>query len=57
MAGKATSVYLTVSNRATHSTEFHRVFFTQQDLKKYVATDEFKAQWPTEQFYVTKETY
>ena len=57
MAGKATSVYLTVSNRVTHSTEFHRVFFTQQDLNKYVATDEFKAQWPTEQFYVTKETY
>jgi len=57
MAGKATSVYLTVSNKTTHKTEFHKVFFNMTGLNQYVATDEFKAQWPTEVYYITKEVY
>ena len=57
MAGKATSVYLTVSNKSTHKTEFHKVFFNMNGLNQFVSTDEFKAQWPTEVYYITKETY
>ena len=57
MAGKATSVYLTVSNKNTHKTEFHKVFFNMTGLNQFVGTDEFKAQWPTEVYYITKEVY
>jgi hypothetical protein len=57
MAGKATSVYLTVSNKTTHKTEFHKVFFNMSGLNQFVATDEFKALWPETEFYITKETY
>ena len=57
MAGKATSVYLTVSNKLTHKTEFHKVFFNMNGLNQFVSTDEFKAQWPTTEFYITKEIY
>lgn len=57
MAGKATSVYLTVSDRATHKTAFHRVFFNATELNKFTSTDEFKAKYPTEVYYITKEVY
>jgi hypothetical protein len=57
MAGKATSVYLTVSDKLTHKTAFHKVFFNMSGLNQYVATDEFKALWPDSEFYITKEVY
>jgi hypothetical protein len=57
MAGKATSVYLTVSNKTTHKTEFHKVFFNMSGLNQFVSTDEFKAQWPTTEYDIIKETY
>ena len=57
MAGKATSVYLTVSNKTTHKTAFHKQFFNMSGLNQFVATDEFKALWPDTEFYITKETY
>jgi len=57
MAGKATSVYLTVSVKETHKTAFHKQFFNMNGLNTYVATEEFKEKYPTEQFYITKETY
>jgi hypothetical protein len=57
MAGKATSVYLTVSNKGTHKTAFHKQFFNMSGLNQFVATDEFKALWPDTEFYITKETY
>jgi hypothetical protein len=57
MAGKATSVYLTVSLKGTHATIFHKQFFDMNGLKKYVATEEFIAKYPTTEFYITKETY
>ena len=56
-AGRATSVYLTVSDRATHKTAFHRVFFNATELNKFIGTDEFKAKYPTETYYITKEVY
>jgi hypothetical protein len=57
MAGKATSVYLTVSVKATHTTAFHKQFFNMNCLNQYVATEEFIAKYPKEEFYITKETY
>jgi hypothetical protein len=57
MAGKATSVYLTVSNKTTHKTAFHKVFFNMSGLNQFISTDEFKALWPDSEFYITKETY
>ena len=57
MAGKATSVYLTVSDKTTHKTAFHKQFFNMNGLKEYIDTEEFKAKYPTTEFYVTKETY
>ena len=57
MAGKATSVYLTVSVKATHTTAFHKQFFNMNGLNQYVITEEFIAKYPKEEFYITKETY
>jgi hypothetical protein len=57
MAGKATSVYLTVSDKATHKTAFHKVFFNMSGLNQFVATDEFKALYPLDTYYITKEVY
>ena len=57
MAGKATSVYLTVSVKTTHITAFHKQFFNMTGLNQYVATEEFIAKYPKDEFYFTKETY
>jgi hypothetical protein len=57
MAGCAKSVYLTVSDKVSHRTIFHKVFFTAGDLKVYIASEEFKAKYPAEQFNIVKETY
>lgn len=57
MAGKATSVYLTVSNKETHKTILHKVFFNMTGLNQFVGTDEFKEQYPADIYYITKEIY
>ena len=57
MAGKATSVYLTVSDKSTHKTAFHKMFFNMTGLNQFMATDEFKALYPVEVYYFTKEIY
>ena len=57
MAGKAKSVYLTITERGKHNAVFRKVFFNASDYNTYVKTDEFKAQWPTTEFYIIKETY
>ena len=57
MAGKATSVYLTVSDKTTHKTAFHKQFFNMNGLNTFIATEEFIAKYPSNQFYITKETY
>jgi len=57
MAGKAKSVYLTVTKKGSMKTEFHRVFFDAKSYNEYVKSDEFKAKWPAEQFDFVKETY
>lgn len=56
-AGKATSNYLTVTDRKTYKTVFTKVFFKMGDLNDYIKTPEFKEKYPTEHFEITKETY
>ena len=57
MAGKAKSVYLTVTKKGSTKTEFHKMFFDAKAYNEYVKSDEFKAKWPTEEFDIVKETY
>ena len=57
MAGKATSVYLTVSDKSTHKTVLHKVFFNMTGLNKFIAEDAFKALYPLDTYYITKEIY
>ena len=57
MAGKATSVYLTVSDKTTHKTVLHKVFFNMTGLNTFVADEKFKALYPAETYYITKEIY
>jgi hypothetical protein len=57
MAGKATSIYLTILPKGTHMSVFKKVFFEAKAYNEYVKSDEFKAQWPAEQFDIIKEIY
>ena len=57
MAGKAKSVYLTVTKKGAFKTEFTKVFFSAKEYNDFVKTDEFKAKWPKEEFEIVKETY
>jgi hypothetical protein len=56
MAGKAKSVYLTVTTK-DHKSVFHRMFFNAKDFNDYVKTEEFKAKYPETEFKIIKETY
>ena len=57
MAGKAKSVYLTITEKGKLNAVFRRVFFNASDYNAFVKTDEFKEQWPKEQFDIVKEVY
>ena len=57
MAGKATSIYLTILPKGTHMSVFKKVFFEAKTYNEYVKSDEFKAQWPAEKFDIIKEIY
>jgi hypothetical protein len=57
MAGKAKSIYLSVIPKGQMQSVFKKIFFTAKEYNDYVKTDEFKAQWPTEQFQILKEVY
>ena len=57
MAGKAKSVYLTVTKKGSMKTEFHKMFFDAKSYNEYVKSDEFKAKWPDTEFNIVKETY
>ena len=57
MAGKAKSVYLTITVKGKLNAVFRKVFFNASDYNTYVKTDEFKAQWPTTEYDIIKETY
>jgi hypothetical protein len=57
MAGKAKSVYLTVTKKGSMKTEFHKMFFDAKSYNEYVKSDEFKAKWPDTEYNIVKETY
>ena len=57
MAGKAKSIYLTITVKGELRAVFRRMFFNASDYNAFVKTDEFKAQWPAEQYDIIKETY
>jgi hypothetical protein len=57
MAGKATSIYLTVLPKGTHMSVFKKVFFEAKAYNEYVKSDEFKEKFPAEQFDIVKEVY
>jgi hypothetical protein len=57
MAGKAKSIYLTVTKIGSMKTEFHRMFFDAKAYNEYVKSDEFKTTWPVEEYNIVKETY
>lgn len=57
MAGKATSIYLTILPKGSHISVFKKVFFEAKTYNEYTKTDEFKEQWPKEQFDIIKEVY
>ena len=57
MAGKAKSVYLTITAKGKHNAVFRKVFFNASDYNAYVKTDEFKSKWPVAEFDIIKETY
>ena len=57
MAGKAKSVYLTVCPNGKLQSVLSKVFFDAKGLREYIATEEFKAKYPADQFTIHKETY
>jgi hypothetical protein len=57
MSGKAKSVYLTVTPKGKLQSTFTKVFFDAKSCRDYLATEEFKAKYPADQFDIVKETY
>jgi hypothetical protein len=57
MAGKAKSVYLTVTPKGSLSSVFRKVFFDAKAFNEFVKSDEFKEKYPPEQFQILKEIY
>ena len=57
MAGKATSIYLTILPKGSHVSVFKKVFFEAKSYNEYVKSPEFKTQWPTTNFDIVKEVY
>ena len=57
MAGKAKSVYLTVTPKGKLTSVFRKVFFDAKAYNEFVKTDEFKAKYPSTEFDILKEIY
>lgn len=57
MAGKAKSCYLTVTEKTTHKSVFHKVFFNAKAMNDYVKTEEFLEKYPSSEYNYVKETY
>ena len=57
MAGKAKSIYLTITVKGELKAVFRRMFFNASDYNAYVKTDEFKVKWPAGEYDIIKETY
>ena len=57
MAGKAKSVYLTITPKGKLQSVFTKVFFDAKACRDYLASEEVKAKYPAEEFDFFKETY
>ena len=57
MGGKATSIYLTVCPKGTHMSVLKKVFFEAKTYNTFIGTEEFKAQYPKENFDIIKEIF
>ena len=57
MAGKAKSVYLTVTPKGSLSSVFRKVFFDAKAFNEYVKSEEFIQKYPSDQFQILKEIY
>lgn len=57
MAGKSTSIHLTICPRGSHQSVFKRTFFNAKEYNDYVKTEEFLAKWPKEEFEIIREVY
>jgi hypothetical protein len=57
MAGKAKSIYLTITKKGSMKTEFTKTFFNSKDFNDYIKTEEFKQKWPDVEYSVIKEVY
>ena len=57
MAGKAKSCYLSVTDMTTRKTVLNRMFFKMADLNEFIATEEFKAKYPSPAYQIVKEIY
>lgn len=57
MAGKATSIYLTICKKREHMSVFKKVFFEARAYNEYVKTEEFKLAYPRDVYDIIKEVY
>ena len=57
MAGKAKSVYLTVTPKGSLSSVFRKVFFDAKAYNEYVKSEEFKEKYPATEYDILKEIY
>jgi len=57
MAGKAKSVYLTVTLKGQMKTVFHKMFFDAKSYNDYVKTEEFITKYPKDTYSIIKEVY
>jgi hypothetical protein len=57
MAGKAKSVYLTVTLKGEFKTVFHKMFFDAKSYNDYVKTEEFIEKYPKDTYSIIKEVY
>jgi hypothetical protein len=57
MAGKAKSVYLTVTPKGTMKSVFRKVFFNAKDFNDFIKSEEFKQKYPETEFQILKEVY
>ena len=57
MAGKAKSVYLTVTVKGQLASVFRKVFFDAKAYNDFVKSEEFLAKYPADRFQIIKEIY
>jgi len=57
MAGKAKSIYLTVTLKGEYKAVFRKTFFDAKAYNEYVKSEEFQAKWPADEYDLVKETY